>query len=196
MKNFKYDTSKFNEHPINVVLFVSRNKDNSQIEGFKERRRSFITHEPIDSEVLKTKFAEFVYSGVSGELCRFYYSINERDPEKIHKFLIHFLIDNEDFNICDIQPKLASIAAKKECARSKRWMFDFDIDDDALVNEFIEDIKAIDFSIEVNKYKTPHGYGVIVSHGFDTRTLYEQWDRSKTECKKVDLMCIDWKIKK
>ena len=149
-----------------------------------------------DSEVLKTKFAEFVYSGVPGELCRFYYSINERDPEKIHKFLIHFLIDNENFNICDIQPKLASIAAKKECARSKRWMFDFDIDDDALVNEFIEDIKAIDSSVEVNKYKTPHGYGVIVSHGFDTRTLYEKWDRSKTECKKDDLMCIDWKIKK
>ena len=31
------------ETPINVVLFVSRNKDNKDIENFKERRNAFVT---------------------------------------------------------------------------------------------------------------------------------------------------------
>ena len=29
--------------PINVVLFVSRNKDNKDIKDFKERRNAFVT---------------------------------------------------------------------------------------------------------------------------------------------------------
>lgn len=195
MKNHKWGAESFNSSPINIVLFVSRNKDNKEVEGFKERRYSFITHDAIGSEKLKQKFAEFVFSGVKGEFCRCYYSANERDPEKIHKQLLHFLIDNPDFNICDIQPKLAGIANTKECAKTKRWMFDFDIDDEAKVNEFMADIAAIDPEVEITHYKTPHGYGVVVSHGFDTRKLYEKWDRSLTECKKDDLMCIDWMVK-
>lgn len=195
MKNHKWGTQSFTDNPINIVLFVSRNKDNKDLEGFKERRYSFITPDAIDSEKLKTKFAEFVYSGIKGELCRCYYSANERDPEQIHKQLLHFLIDNPNFNICDINPKLAGIANTKECAKTKRWMFDFDIDDEAKVHEFMEDIKSIDDTVELTCYKTPHGYGVLASHGFDTRKLYGKWDRSETACKKDDLICVDWAIK-
>ena len=195
MKNHKWGPQSFTNNPINIVLFVSRNKDNKDLEDFKERRYSFITHDVIGSEKLKIKFAEFVYSGIKGELCRCYYSANERDPEQIHKQLLHFLIDNPNFNLCDINPKLAGIANTKECAKTKRWMFDFDIDDEAKVHEFMEDIKIIDDTVELTCYKTPHGYGVLASHGFDTRKLYEKWDRSETDCKKDDLMCVDWAIK-
>lgn len=195
MKNHKWGTKSFIEDPINIVLFISRNKDNKDLKGFKERRYSFITPYAMGSAELKTKFAEFVYSGLKGELCRCYYSANERDPIKIHNELIHFLIDHPDFNLCDINPKLAGIANTKGCAKTKRWLFDFDIDDEVKVKEFMEDIKAIDATVELTCYKTPHGYGILASHGFDTRKLYEKWDRGETECKKDDLMCVDWAIK-
>ena len=130
MKNFLWGTESFNDSPIHVVLFVSRNKDNKDIEGFKERRQSFITHEPIDSSKLEVKFASFAAEGVAGETSRMYYSVNARDGKKIYQQLLHFLIDNPDFNLCSIQPKLAGIAAQKECALTKHWMFDLDTDDE------------------------------------------------------------------
>lgn len=192
-KNFSVESH--NDRPINIVLFVSRNKDNKEVADFKERRVTFITHEEMNSEKLMTKFNDFVNAGKVGELSRCYYSVNTRDPQKIHKQLLHFLIDNPDFNLCDMDSKIASIAAHVECAATKKWMFDFDIDDNLKVNEFMLDIHNIDPNLDITHYKTPHGYGVVVSHGFDTRTLYEKWDRDLTECKKDDLMCIAWKTK-
>lgn len=192
-KNFSVESH--NDRPINIVLFVSRNKDNKEVADFKERRVTFITHEDMNSEKLIAKFNDFVNAGKVGELSRCYYSVNTRDPQKIHKQLLHFLIDNPDFNLCDMDSKIASIAAHVECAATKKWMFDFDIDDNLKVNEFMLDIHNIDPNLDITHYKTPHGYGVVVSHGFDTRTLYEKWDRSLTECKKDDLMCIAWKTK-
>ena len=44
MKNNLWGTESFSEKPVHVVLFCSRNKDNQSIEGFKERRESFITN--------------------------------------------------------------------------------------------------------------------------------------------------------
>lgn len=44
--------------PINVVLFVSRNKDNKELHDFKERRNAFVTTR--DKEQLLEKFQAFV----------------------------------------------------------------------------------------------------------------------------------------
>lgn len=193
MKNFKWGTESFNNEPIYVVLFVSRNKDNKHIKNFKERRQSFITHEPINSKELKKKFEDFVAHGEIQELSRMYYSVNERDGIKIYQALLHFLIDNPDFNLCSIQPKLAGIAAQKECAKTKHWMFDFDIEDSKKVFEFIEDIKAIDDTIICDTYTTPHGWAIITDRGFDTRTLLTKWNKDVT-LKRDDLLCVNWKF--
>ena len=192
MKNHKWGTESFNSSPVHIVLFVSRNKDNRDIEGYKERRRSFITHDKMGSEELHKKFMEFVYSGLPGEMSRLYYSVNERDPEKIHRALLHFLIDNPDFNICDIAPKLAGIANTPACKKSSHWMFDFDIDDADKAEEFKKDILAIDPTVKVDVHRTPHGYAIVVDHGFDVRTLYEKWNREETELKKDDLLLAEW----
>ena len=40
--------------PVYVVLFVSRNKDNKQLENFKERRNAFVTTQTV--EQLQSKF--------------------------------------------------------------------------------------------------------------------------------------------
>ena len=192
MQNFKWSVESFNDSPIYVVLFVSRKKDNQNIEGFIERRESFITHD-IGSPTIG-KFKEFVDRGLKGETSRMYVSVNERDGEKIHKALIHFLFDNPDFNLCSILPKLAGLAAQKECAKTKRWMFDFDINDINKVTEFLNDISTIDNTIITKVYKTPNGYAIVADRGFDCRTLMEKWGKDVT-LKRDDLLCIMWKTK-
>ena len=54
---FKVEESK----DLYVVLFISRNKDNKDIENFKERRKAFITTKT--PEELETTFKHFVEDG-------------------------------------------------------------------------------------------------------------------------------------
>ena len=190
MKNFKWGTRSFSDEPIYVVLFVSRNKDNKDVEGFVERRKSFITHKDIS---LDEAFKHFVDNGVIGEMSRMYVSVNERDGQKIYQSLLHFLIDNPDFNLCDIQPKLAGIAAQKECAKTKHWLFDFDNDDNETLQKFVKDIKEIDETIMTTVYKTPHGYAVITDKGFDCRKKKKKYDF--VTLKRDDLVCVKWEKK-
>ena len=194
MKNNKWSVESFSDKPIHVVLFTSRNKDNKHLIDFKERRKSFITHKTI--EELEPEFNDFISHGQEGEMCRMYYSVNARDPQKIHTQLMHFLFDNPDFNLCSIAPKLAGIAAQKECALEKKWMFDFDDESYSKVTEFAKDLALnLDFEdLPKTMNKTPHGYAIIVEHGFDTRKLMEKWKDIVT-LKRDDLLCVDWKTK-
>lgn len=178
---------------MNVVLFVSRKKDNKEIEGFKERRMAFLTHEPSDSAKLNIQFDNFVSEGLQGEMSRMYYSINSRNEQKVHKELLHFLIDNPTFNLCALGAKTAGIAMHYSNAETKRWLFDFDINSCERLKEFVEDIHNCDCSCVTAAYATPHGFAVIVDHGFDTRALLKKWGEDVTP-KRDDLLCYDWKI--
>jgi len=189
MKNFKWGTESFNDKPIYVVLFVSRNKDNIDIEDFVERRKSFITHKSVPD--LNDEFMDFVNHGKPGEMSRMYYSVNARDGKKIYKELLHFLIDDPDFNLCSINSKLAGIAATKECAAEHQWMFDFDISNIEKVREFVNDIHEIDSGVIAEINHTPNGYAVITDRGFDTRNLFEKWTKGVT-LKRDDLLCVGW----
>ena len=198
MKNHKWGTQSFTSEPIYVVLFVSRNKDNRQLDGFKERRMSFITHHQFDDEKLIQKFDHFVEDGISGELSRMYCSVNARNGVKIYKQLMHFLFDNPDFNLCDLAPKLAGIAAMKECAAEKKFMFDFDCGDPEKLMEFMRDISQYsgeEFNDIVDYcHITPHGHAVVTKHGFDTRKLLEKW-KDIVELKRDDMLCVCWRNK-
>ena len=192
-KGKMWGITRTDDRPINVVLFISRNKDNVDVEGFKERRKSFITKECMLSEKLLNQFILFKNEGVTGEMSRMYYSVNDRNPDKIYTELLHFLIDNPDFNLTSIDSKLAGIAAKKECrnSASKKWLFDFDMNDDNELEEFLTDIENIDNTIKVMFMHTPHGYAVITDKGFDTRTLLEKWEQIVT-LKRDDLLLVHW----
>lgn len=174
-----------------VVLFISRNKDNRDILNFKERRRSFVTTK--SPHELTEEFHHFVEDGVDGEICRMYYSVNARDAKKVRKELIKFLVDDDNFNIAHLGGKIAGIAASKECAATKHWMFDFD-EDDKSIYDFVSDIRNIDPSSMPNAHKTPNGYAVIVEHGFDTRWLMAKWGKIVT-LKRDDLLCYRWSQK-
>lgn len=188
MKNYKWNTER-ETGELHVVFFTSRNKDNVNVKDFKQRRKAFVTTHAMDSEFLKTEFQHFVETGVEGETSRMYYSVNARDNAKINKALIHYLIDNPDTNAAAIAGKMAAIAAQKECAATKHWMFDFDLPDPAKAEEFKQDILAIDKDVEVIIYPTKNNFAIVTNRGFDTRTLLSKWG-AVVGLKKDDLLYI------
>lgn len=181
----------YDDKPVRVCLFVSRNKDNKDIEGFKERRVAFLTTKDYYDTRLNDDFIDFVNKGVEGETSRMYMSVNARNTKKIYKELLHFLFDNPDFNLTHIQGKLAGIGAKKENALEHKWLFDFDSKNLKEEIDFMCDISNYVNCDDIHSYPTPHGYAVIVDHGFDIRELMEKWGDVVT-LKRDDLLCINW----
>lgn len=195
------------ETPINVVLFVSRNKDNKDIENFKERRNAFVTTRDKHDFRLIEDFNAFVRKGQPNEMCRMYFSVNPRSNEKTQKALLHQLID-EQYNMATMPQRIAAIAAKKENAADSKhlkWLFDFDPVEgenlDELVNAFVDDINHYHNNtrtknnkkrppINIEGYKTPNGYAIIVDQRFDTRELLQKW--TNVELKRDDLLCVKW----
>ena len=118
-------------------------------------------------------------------MCRFYISTNARDKIKINKALTHFLIDNPEIPSEDIPAMIVRIAAKKENALEKKWLFDFDDNNEDDCNIFCKMINDIDPNVNITKYKTPNGFHIISNRGFDTRKLLEEFP--KVTLKKDDL---------
>lgn len=176
-----------------AVQFVSRNKDNKDIEGFVQRHNVFLTREPQDSTKLMEKFKEFCAKGVPGETSRFYYSVNARDEEVTKRLLQKYIIEHPDCDICKLDAKIAGLAMRPETAATKHWMFDFDIDDWNSILEFNNDIRNFAGNdIATETYKTIHGYAVVINHGFDTRKLMEKWKSKGVELKRDDMLLVAW----
>ena len=180
---------------VNIVQFVSRNKDNKDIADFKERRKVFLTEESFDSPKIEEAFKDFCSKGLSGEVSRYYYSVNSRDADIIRKNLITFLVSHPEYNICKLNAKIVSIAMKPDAAKTKHWMFDFDINDELLLKEFCDDIMDDNIGlIEINAHKTVNGYAVVIDHGFDTRALMKKWADRGVSLKRDDMLLIKWDV--
>lgn len=188
------------KHNPKTVLFISRNKDNKDVKGFKQRSQVFLTSEyvSIQEEVnLLKDFNNFVDKGVLGETSRWYMSINERDSKKINNKLIHYLIDHPEMNPASIPSKSVGLAQSIECAVTKKWLFDFDNENYEKLVDFKEDIHKIinGDKWEIVHYETMNGYAVIVPHGFDTRDLLAKWNKEEAivEVKRDGMLLLDWK---
>ena len=201
---YKWNSEDVNKEEIWTILFVSRNKDNREVENFNQRKKSFVsTKKPED---LLKEFEVFVNEGVENEFSRFYVSINSRSNTKTFKALQHKMLD-EEFNLATMPQRIAAIASKTENAYEKnKWLFDFDpienVDLEESLEYFIEDVyQAYNETdnrkepLEIIKHKTPNGYAVITTQRFDTRKLMEKW-KDNVELKRDDLLCYSWKTKK
>ena len=157
-----------------TILFISRNKDNKHLEGFKERSKTFLSDKPI--EELITKFKQFAEEGIEGESSRFYRSVNSRDIKKANTKLVHYLIDNPEFPPHKLQNKLVSLASEKNCATESKWLFDYDSEDTKVVS-FVEQVEEYfeDKEQDIKLTRTVSGFAITVPHGFDTRELLKEW---------------------
>lgn len=175
-----------NSDKLTVVLFVSRNTDNKDVENFTERRNAFTTtQEPHN---LEHKFDAFVNAGQPGEMSRMYVSVNPRSNAKTFKALQHAMLDNE-YNLATLPQRVAALAARKENAYDSshlNWMFDFDPvegeNTEELLQQFLEAVQEAHLTTQTKKgqerpemvvttHKTPNGYAVVVNQRFDTRAL-------------------------
>lgn len=200
------------DQPIHIILFVSRNKDNKQFPGVTQRKQVFLTTYPTDSLKLKILFNDFVNHGKNNETSRMYVSVNARDNKKLKKSLLHYLIENDDVNMANLQALSASLAMNFKLAAEKNRMFDFDVDSKEKVNEFVSDLVQRGASkdhIEIGK--TPHGYYVVINRGVDLRGLVDtmpdvsmsnkkdkgpwKWNTDEVTYKKDDFKLVSWKVK-
>lgn len=205
MRNvYKWNLEDVRKEEIWTILFVSRNKDNRDVENFKQRKKSFVsTKKPED---LLKEFDVFVNEGVENEFSRFYVSINSRSNTKTFKALQHKMLD-EKFNLATMPQRIAAIASKTENAYEKnKWLFDFDpienVDLEESLKSFVEDVKQAynetdnrKENLEITIHKTPNGYAVITNQRFDTRKLMGKW-KNNVELKRDALLCYSWKTKK
>lgn len=196
--------TRLNLDKLNVVLFVSRNKDNKHLETFKERKVSFVTTK--DFEEIKSQFQVFVNEGQVGEFSRMYVSVNPRSNSKTFKALQHMML-NQEFDLSTLPQKVASLAAKIENAYGDKqnWLFDFGPvegqDIEVLLTKFVADLHIAHETTQTKKgqkrppisvtlHKTPNGYAVIVNQRFDTRQLLQQYPN--VELKRDAMLCYDW----
>lgn len=172
-----------------VYLIRSRNKDNKDIPNFKERAKTILEYKENEDKVIET-FKDFAAKGVPGEQTRLYRSVNSRNEEKIRQELIIRLLRDKP-SMTQLNRTLASVAQQVQNRDESKWLFDFDVDNEEKVEDFIYDIY---FYSELDNYelhKTPYGYAIIVPHGFDTRELMENWKDYDITLKKDELLFLD-----
>ena len=180
-----------------VYLIRSRNKDNKDTPNFKGRVETILEYRENEDKVIEA-FKNFAAKGVPGEQTRLYRSVNSRNEEKIREeFIIRLLRDKP--SMTQLNRTLASVALQVQNRDESKWLFDFDVDDDKLAENFKKDIKkfACDnsniffYNYEIEAHKTPHGYAIVVPHGFDIRELMEKWKDYDITLKKDELLFLD-----
>ena len=170
----------------NLYLYImcSRNKDNKNIPGFKKRFKAILEYKENERSIIE-EFVKFANDGVLGEKTRLYRSVNSRNEDKIREELIVRLLKQKPSGT-KLNRVLASVAKQIENRDESKWLFDFDEDNEALLDEFICDIP-----VDTQSYKTPHGYAVVCEHGFDTRKLLNKWKEYNITLKKDGLLFLD-----
>ena len=173
-----------------VYLMRSRNKDNKDIPNFKERAKTILEYRENEDKVIEV-FKDFATKGVPGEQTRLYRSVNSRNEEKIREELIIRLLRDKP-SMTQLNRTLASVAQQVQNRDESKWLFDFDVDDDKLALGFINDITNYGFVFnQIEMYKTPHGFAIVIPHGFDTRELMEKWKDYDITLKKDELLFLD-----
>ena len=174
-----------------VYSMRSRNKDNKNVPNFKERAKTILEYKENEDKVIEA-FKSFVTKGVPGEQTRLYRSVNSRNEEKIREeFIIRLLRDKP--SMTQLNRTLASVAQQVQNRDESKWLFDFDVDDELLMNDFVHEIVMYSEIplLDIQVSKTPHGYAIIVPHGFDTRELMEEWKDYDITLKKDELLFLN-----
>ena len=193
-----YKTEK-EQTDLRVVSFVSRPKDNTEVEGFINRKTSFIR--TMTDEELTPIFEAWAKQGKKNEFSRMYVSLNKRNHKTVQLSLMHYLLDNQDLNLGSLDSRIAMIAAQPEHALESKYFYDFDADAEQL-KEFLSDLAiAYEETKKINKKltgeftfsvrTTPNYYAVILEQRFKTAEVEEKW-KDLVTLKKDALYCAAW----
>lgn len=184
---------------LRVISFVSRPKDNIEVEGFSSRKTSFIS--TMTDEELVPIFEAWAKQGKKNEFSRMYVSLNKRNHKTVQHSLMHYLLDHQDLNLGSLDSRIAMIAAQPEHALESKYFYDFDADAEQL-KEFLSDLAiAYEETKKINKKLTgeftfsvrtiPNYYAVVLEQRFKTDWVEEKW-KGLVELKKDALYCAAW----
>ena len=184
---------------LRVISFVSRPKDNIEVEGFSSRKTSFIS--TMTDEELVPIFEAWAKQGKKNEFSRMYVSLNKRNHKTVQHILMHYLLDHQDLNLGSLDSRIAMIAAQPEHALESKYFYDFDADAEQL-KEFLSDLAiAYEETKKINKKltgeftfsvrTTPNYYAVVLEQRFKTDWVEEKW-KGLVELKKDALYCAAW----
>ena len=193
-----YKTEK-EQTDLRVISFVSRPKDNIEVEDFSSRKTSFIS--TMTDEELVPIFEAWAKQGKKNEFSRMYVSLNKRNHKTVQLSLMHYLVDHQDLNLGSLDSRIAMIAAQPEHALESKYFYDFDADAEQL-KEFLSDLAiAYEETKKINKKltgeftfsvrTTPNYYAVILEQRFKTAEVEEKW-KDLVTLKKDALYCAAW----
>lgn len=153
-----------------AVLMVSRNKDNKDVKGFKQRRRALLMSVEDLANLTHLALLRISYKrGKKGELSRLYVPVNRRDVEKAkNKLIIHLL--SGGYWMC-LDGRMVSNAMEKDCDLDGKWLLDVDTTDSAEIDQMFDILKKHFDITQVYGERTLNGYAVVLPHGFDSREL-------------------------
>lgn len=170
---------------LRSITFVSRNKDNKSLLehniDYKQRSHEIVLHTDYtgiqDSDYifqiepgLKPLFDEFVHQGLPGEVSRLYYGINVIEKSVVKKNLQHYLLDNDDVDLTNMNALVARLVEKGHPKATKHWLFDIDTTDRDTAMGFEAQVQS-----PCKLFRTLNGYAVISEHGFDTREILKRF---------------------
>lgn len=195
-----YKTEK-EQTDLRVISFVSRPKDNIEVEDFSSRKTSFVS--TMTDEELVPIFEAWAKQGKKNEFSRMYVSLNKRNHKTVQYSLMHYLLDNQDLNLGSLDSRIAMIAAQPEHALESKYFYDFDADAEQL-KEFLSDLAiAYEETKKINKkltgeftfsvQTTPNYYAVVLEQRFKTDWVEEKW-KGLVELKKDALYCAAWHL--
>jgi len=103
---------------------------------------------------------------------RLYRSVNKRDLKKAMDKTQVQMIMNPEQTMDRVSSVWKSVLMKSECKAEKKFLLDFDSEDETL----LEEVKAVvvEAGAEVlEQVKSPNGYGIVTT-GFDVRLLKDE----------------------
>lgn len=186
---------------LRVISFVSRPKDNTEVEDFINRKTSFIS--TMTDEELVPIFEAWAKQGKKNEFSRMYVSLNKRNHKTVQLSLMHYLLDNQDLNLGSLDSRIAMIAAQPEHALESKYFYDFDANAEQL-KDFLSDLaiayeetkkinKKLSGEFKVSVLATPNHYAVILEERFKTSLVEEKW-KDVVTLKKDALYCAAWHL--
>ena len=92
---------------LRVISFVSRPKDNIEVEGFSSRKTSFIS--TMTDEELVPIFEAWAKQGKKNEFSRMYVSLNKRNHKTVQHSIMHYLLDHQDLNLGSLDSGVESV---------------------------------------------------------------------------------------
>ena len=154
---------------LHEVMFVSRTKDNNNLQNFKQRKLNFVSKKK--PEELMGEFHLFGERGIPGEISRFYYSTNARKEEKLKNKVQHYLLDNDDIDWENFQKVLSSLVKKNDMKAARYLSWDIDVSDDIAMQfkNYMENAPDVTY---FEMYKTHTNWGAV-SNRCDVRPMTE-----------------------